>query len=162
MTPLITGPVDQTQLRVLLSFVAAARALTALPAFKNMRAAAQAEKHCVRCHATYTEGENAAGACTIPHIFSSDGDFAGRVIGYDKVYEYNARCCTGVTLEEEGAGNGRWLDLDELDPCYSGRHTSTVKNVKYNSANIVPCKLDATGECTEETREWDESEPFFG
>lgn len=141
------------------AFVRAAQVLTARAAYRSMRADDAQPRHCVRCHATYTDAENSAAACAIPHVFSSDCRFSGRVIGYDKVYEYEAQCCDGVVLEEEGAGNMDWINPPD-EPCFEGYHTTDVEEAEkdYNDANIFPCEMK-DGKCVQRYLEFDEDSP---
>lgn len=156
---------NEADLKVVQGFLTAARAVNALRSYKAMKDASRVEKHCVRCHSEYTDEENGDGECVIPHVFDSDCNFSGKVLGYDKVYEYRAECCDGVTLEEEGAGDNAWLNADRICPCYEGRHTSDVQEVadeeEYNDANIFRCQLNAQGKCTREYLDYDEDEPII-
>jgi len=148
-------------LQIVATFINAAQALAALPQYRTMQNEDVMERHCVRCHATYSNSSNGPEACTIPHVFATDPTFTGEV-REEKVYSYQSRCCgSAVEVEEEGEGI---LNADELDWCYEGYHTTDVDEVEdeeeYNGVNIRRCKLDKkSGECV---RTWiDDENPIW-
>ena len=149
--------------RAIQKFMDAAKAVTNLPSYRELRRVAQTEKHCVRCHTTYTEENNTAGSCLIPHVFDSDPESAGRTFRGCEVHEYRADCCDTVTLKEEGSGDWAWLNSPE--PCFEGFHTSdatTVADVEgYNGVSIVPCSPNSGGRCTLECQKYLKQHPVF-
>ncbi|RDB22851.1 hypothetical protein Hypma_010178 [Hypsizygus marmoreus] len=134
----------EADLAVVDTFLKAAAAVQALPTYKAMINELEAKKHCVRCHDTFSDADNESGDCVIPHVFNCDE--------YQRTYmglEYPSECCgEAVTLEEEGAGNNDWTNLDDLDMCYEGTHTTNLRVVQseYNDTNILPCKME-NGKC---------------
>ncbi|RDB22514.1 hypothetical protein Hypma_010177 [Hypsizygus marmoreus] len=143
---LVTTKADST---ILEAFVNAANAVTALPCYKAIRAAATAPKHCVRCHDTFTEEKNDSDSCVIPHVFSECTGYGGAG-GPGGAY-YEAKCC-GAILEEYDAGGCNWLNLATLGKCYKGYHTEDIEDVEndrsggYNKVNIPRCEFE-DGEC---------------
>jgi hypothetical protein len=162
---LVQHPVTTAaELQTLATFINATQAFVALPQYQSMQREDAMERHCVRCHAPFTNGNNGPGACTIPHVFDTDPNFTGQVLE-DKVYSYSSQCCgSGVELEEQGAGNEDYLNADDLGWCYQGYHTTDVDEVEdeeeYNDVNILRCKIDKeSGNCN---REWiDEANPVW-
>jgi hypothetical protein len=140
------------ELQTLATFINDAKALVALPQYQAMQHEDATERHCVRCHATFTNGNNGPKACTIPHVFDTEPSFTGEV-REDKVYSYRSACCgSGVELEEQGAGNLDYLNTDKLGWCSEDHHTTDVDEVEdeeeYNGVNIHRCKIDKeSGEC---------------
>jgi hypothetical protein len=91
-------------------------ALAALLA--SLSAEAALKKHCVRCHATYTENKNNPTACKIEH---GDGDGERTEVGDDAI-TMTLFCC-GITYDSE----------DQPDPefCIVAPHTTNVDDVVY-------------------------------
>lgn len=140
----ISTPAD---LQIIAKFLDAARSVSLLPQYKAMKDDEEKERHCVRCHATFTENANQETSCAIPHAFVTEPHMTGAYSGYEKVYSYESECCgSRVTLEEEGAGNNAWMNLHQLGMCYEGYHTEDVDEVEeeeeYNEVNIRLCEID--------------------
>ena len=162
-------PITRAEVDALRALVAATDAVAALPAVQKMRAPGRVEKHCARCHNTYTERDNTLGACRIAHLFE---DEPGSTINLEEDFDwdretivgYYTTCCEdNVILKEEGEGTQQWVNFDKIGPCFRGRHTTNSTRITYKRfSNIVRCKLDANGRCTEEGRGWDEyDDPVF-
>ncbi|KAJ3544612.1 hypothetical protein NM688_g5720 [Phlebia brevispora] len=91
------------------------------------------EKHCVRCHDTYTERMNGWDACCIMHTSCMD---ESKRVGADK-YLYTCRSC-GRDEIEIGAGNG--MDWLNCDICFQGLHTTDADVVIYDDDNTLTCE----------------------
>ncbi|KAF5388234.1 hypothetical protein D9615_000430 [Tricholomella constricta] len=155
----MSKPTNTKHIRKLLT---AAAAVLALPNYQAMQREHNAEKHCARCHASFTDNTNGSTACAIPHVFTTSGSY--RSGPYIECYP--SKCCgNSVELEEDGPGNCDYINLDRLGLCYDGYHTEDVEEVKgdregrYNCVNIWPCKI-VDEECVREVLDADD-EPIL-
>jgi hypothetical protein len=148
--------VDKAGLDTISGYLKAVALVSNMNSYKMMKEEASREQHCVRCHDEFTEEYNDPDSCVIPHVF--DGDDYQRWGGG---LRYTSKCCgEGATVLEETPGNCDYEDLDRLGKCFKGRHTTSVKAVRYNDINIVRCKLEG-GECATEYIGDDDDEPVF-
>jgi hypothetical protein len=135
-----------SEIDVVTAFLIAAEALVALPSYQEYNDAQEVEKHCVRCHTTFTEKNNGPSACSIPHVFTTEAECTGST-SWDSIYSYACRSAyCSARLEEEGKGSWLWLNLKALGRCYRGYHTTDEEDVEddpgYNEVNILTCELD--------------------
>ncbi|KAF8506360.1 hypothetical protein BU17DRAFT_71321 [Hysterangium stoloniferum] len=118
-------------------------------------------RHCVRCHSDYYLKRNTNDACQIPHVFDAeDRTFTGNRSRWgEKEYQYTARCCSGSTLVEESEFEYK---LEDTEPrfCFSGRHTTDVRDVRYHRYSVLKCKKDEVGRCLRQPR-GPKYEPIF-
>ncbi|GJE94585.1 hypothetical protein PsYK624_107550 [Phanerochaete sordida] len=146
----LTDYATNTDIEAVSEYINAVGALNQLQTFRAMLDGTAVphsrERHCVRCHAPYTEATNTYDACQVAHAYNAHGYFTGTV-QRARVYEFKALCCEGVVLREQGQNSKRYMDVPE--PCFRGRHTTDVAIVEetYNRINIARCKLDDTGKC---------------
>lgn len=127
--------------KVLATFLKAAKAVAALPAYKAMTDADAAEKHCVRCHTSFSDDDNDSDACTIPHVFDPEGM---------DVFHPSECCGERVQLEAEEHGSEYYTNLHEIGLCFEGSHTTDVSEVRdqRNGVNIFPCEIGVkSGRC---------------
>ena len=99
---------------------------------------ASAEKHCLRCHLTYTENKNHSGACKIKHNDEGETSFE---IGEDT--GITTLSCCGISFDSE--------DTPDTEICFSTRHTTDEEDVLYYgtdnededdiNTNVVKCKV---------------------
>jgi len=118
-------------------------------------------RHCVRCHSDYYLKRNTNDACQIPHVFDAeDRTFTGSKTRWgEKKYQYKARCCNSSTLIEESQFE---YNLEDTEPryCFSGRHTTDVRDVRYHRYSILKCKKGEAGRCLRQPR-GPKYEPIF-
>ncbi|GLB33831.1 hypothetical protein LshimejAT787_0107150 [Lyophyllum shimeji] len=147
---------SQGDLHAVSKLLVAAAAVYNLPSYQAMIREATAEKHCVRCHNSFTDDSNKMGACAIPHVFdlNSWGPNSER-------QRYPSKCCgSRVELKER---DGDFSNVHRLEVCYEGYHTEDVEEVEeeeeYNGINVRRCRM-VNGECAREVL-WADHEPHF-
>jgi len=148
--------VNKAELDTINDYLKAIALVSGMNSYKTMKEEGSREQHCVRCHDEFTKDSNGPGSCIIPHVFDGDDyqHWGGGI-------RYTSKCCgEGATVLEETPGNSDYEDLDRLGKCFEGRHTTSVKAVRYNDINIVRCKLEG-GECVTEYIVDDDDEPVF-
>lgn len=112
-------------------------------------------KHCVRCHASYSEDDFGTPftPCIVPHAMCSRSSEKW----HNGSERYRAVCCGHrATVVEETLGTGRFVGVELLTNCFEGRHTTDVRAVQscrpggssagYNCANVHPCNV-VEGRC---------------
>ncbi len=82
------------------------------------------KKHCVRCHATFTENNNHPSACKIKHSDYGDGD---RYEAGSETLRITLPCCGIEYLSEDGEGPNVY--------CYTSTHTTDPSEVMYYDDN---------------------------
>lgn len=138
-------------------YVEAVARIVRLPRFEKMMHGLMTQKHCVRCHADYSEyGVRDRGRpCVVPHMFSCETyHFSGSYL------KFPAICCGGEVVEEDYYGAVSKAET----MCFEGMHTTDQKEVEhlYNHYTIVPCDLDASGKCIRKLLDADPDEgPIF-
>lgn len=118
----------------------------------------QPVKHCVRCHALYSEDDfgTPSTPCVVPHAMCSRSSEKW----HGTTERYRAACCGyEATVFEEALGTARFVGVESLTNCFEGRHTTDVRDVHsrgpggsragYNCTNIHPCSV-VEGRCTRE------------
>ncbi len=100
------------------------------------------ERHCVRCHKTYIEGDGKR--CWVPHVMLEDYD--RRVERVETLYR--SECC-GARFKIAGDEDG-WYDdcqlQEEKNLCVNLPHTTNSREVErslkpYNDVNILHCEI---------------------
>lgn len=139
-------PITDADLNAVENFLRAAQVMKEVPEYKTMIRKRTEQKHCVRCHEEYTEETNLGNACKIPHAFSDEMEFFGKMASYEeRIYTHTSLCCEGVELDEDGH---KYVNLNELGLCFEGKHTTQEITVEcgkgngYNDINIRECVVD--------------------
>lgn len=111
-------------------------------------------KHCVRCHATYSDATNGRTSCVIFHAFEEGGRFAGMDAGGYTLREYSCVSCNRATAitrsdegDEENEGDEGLVKLIGKEHCWRGVHTTRPDKVDYQRINVTECELQ-DGKCT--------------
>ncbi|KJA18742.1 hypothetical protein HYPSUDRAFT_69662 [Hypholoma sublateritium FD-334 SS-4] len=149
-------PLSEDDRLVVESYIAAITRALGIDMARRLKATIrQPVKHCVRCHAPYSEDDfgTPSTPCVVPHAMCSRSS-EKRHGGSER---YRAVCCGyRATIVEEALGTGRFVDVELLTNCFEGRHTTDVRAVEsygpggpragYNCANVHPCSV-VQGRC---------------
>lgn len=148
---------------IIIKFIDAARNLTMLESYDRMCGEATRERHCARCHETYTKETNKDGSCVIPHLFEPESEWLSGHDPHNAVYEHKAECCKGVVLHGRGEHGDQYGDEDLPGPCFKGNYTEDVKKAKgdYNRTSIVPCKHEDSNKCARTHWKYYALQPVF-
>ncbi|KAG1752294.1 uncharacterized protein EDB91DRAFT_1077729 [Suillus paluster] len=82
-------------------------------------------RHCLRCHQPYMERDNRARSCNILHTLQMPA--RPEVVG--QAPKVRAICC-GADLS---------IEVATKTLHFTGRHTTSVQNVAYNTTNVKTC-----------------------
>lgn len=119
----------------------------------------QKEKHCVRCHSTYSDPED---KCRVPHVFKE----AALYLSQGK-FSYGSECCGEVITVTQRTPESKIFDMDPLADrpdswfCFDGKHTTFPADVHYNGVNIFRCRHHPDGFCTRSVLEGASCVPVF-
>lgn len=128
---------SQAELQVIAHFLHAAKAVTQSNAFARLSSNMNEQRHCVRCHDSYTERQNSNTSCTIPHVFDRELWEPG-----DACEQFYPSLCCGEDVVVKGWGPGNeetFPDAARLDNCFHGKHTDDPERVYYNGKNTRRC-----------------------
>ncbi|KAG6873313.1 hypothetical protein C0995_000466 [Termitomyces sp. Mi166 len=121
-------------LQAITTLLQAAATVSFLPGFKALQLSDTTSRHCVRCHASYTDARNTHGACIVPHVFNNHQ--------YTWI-QGNIRIERFVSVIGEGEDARARLVQVGSDACYRGYHTEDVKEIEaeggYNGINLRRC-----------------------
>ncbi|KAG6897459.1 hypothetical protein C0992_001459, partial [Termitomyces sp. T32_za158] len=142
-----TTPAD---LHAITALLHAAAAVSRLPTFRALQLSDTTPRHCVRCHASYTDARNTYGACVVPHVFNNH-----QYIWLQGSLYATAGCCRRIERFVSLIGQGedaraRLVQVGD-GTCYRGYHTEDVEEIEeeggYNGINLRRCDEDV---CTQD------------
>lgn len=138
----------QQTIQLLETFHGGAQAGLATPAIEPAAEPPKstAEKHCVRCHATYSDATNGRTACVLFHIFGEAEDEGTDGWGETRS-SYACACCSRATAFTSGDGGNKTFErLKGPEACWAGRHTTSKRKVNYKKKNVNQCWMKG-GKC---------------